>query len=122
MACFRHTGVPASTGPQAPHVSTGRRSGPNGYPSLRLYIAGGSPTARRALANRKRLIKASNGSIDIQVIDILLSPEEAEQAGIIATPTLSDDSIDPPRRLVGDMSNIAEVLAYLGYPGKDTAP
>jgi len=103
-------------------MKEGHRSGRDGPPSLRLYVAGASPGAQRALANRKRLIRALNGAIDIQIIDILLSPDEAERAGILATPTLSDDSIDPPRRLIGDISNIAEVLAYFGFPKKDTVP
>lgn len=102
-------------------MSTGPRSG-RGYSSLRLYVAGESPGARRALDSRKRLVTASGGKIDIQVVDILAHPEEAEKAGILATPTLSDDSIDPPRRLIGDISNIAEVLAYFGYSKKDSAP
>lgn len=100
-------------------MSAGHRAGSDGYPSLRLYVVSDTPGARRALDSRKRLISALGGRIDIQIVDILASPEEAEKAGIIATPTLSDDSIDPPRRLIGDISNIAEVLAYFGYPRKD---
>lgn len=89
---------------------------------LRLYVAGESPGARRALANGKRLIKALAGGLHIEVIDILARPEVAETAGILATPTLSDDSTHPPRRLIGDISNIAEVLSYFGYSRKDMAP
>jgi circadian clock protein KaiB len=90
-------------------------------PLLRLYVAGDSPGARRALASRKRLIKALDGGLHVEIIDILAKPEEAEKAGILATPTLSDDSTDPPRRLIGDISNIAEVLSYFGYSRKDAA-
>lgn len=122
MECFRQDGSANPAFRQARPVSTGHRSGSDGHTLLRLYVAGESPAARRALANRKRLVKASDGRITIQVVDILRNPEEAEKAGIIATPTLSDDSIDPPRRLIGDISNIAEVLSYFGYPRKDTAP
>ena len=46
---------------------------------------------------------------------------ESSDSGILATPTLSDDAIHPPRRLVGDISNIAEVLGYFGYLKKDSA-
>ncbi|RIK97586.1 MAG: circadian clock protein KaiB [Proteobacteria bacterium] len=101
-------------------MSAASLSASNGHPSLRLYIAGETPGARRALANRRRLIKALDGALQIEVIDILVRPEEAEQAGILATPTLSDDSIHPPRRLIGDISNLAEVLAYFGYDRKDS--
>lgn len=117
--CARHAGCANHKFRWAHSVNVEYRSGPDGYSLLRLYIAGDSPGARRALANRKRLIKASDGKIDIQVIDILAKPEEAEKAGIIATPTLSDDSVNPPRRLIGDIGNIADVLSYFGYPRKD---
>lgn len=102
-------------------MSTGHRSGSDRYPPLRLYIAGGSPAARRALDSRRRLIQTLGGGIEIHIVDILASPEEAEKAGILATPTLSDDSITPPRRLIGDLSNITEVLSYFGYPKKDVS-
>ena len=97
-----------------------RQPTPSVLPLLRLYVAAGSPGARRALAGRRRLIKALDGAIHIEVIDILARPEMAEKAGILATPTLSDDTTDPPRRLIGDISNIAEVLSYFGYPRRDT--
>lgn len=96
-----------------------RQPGSGTLPLLRLYVAGESPGAKRALANRKQLIKALDGGIHIEIIDILAAPEVAEKAGILATPTLSDDTTDPPRRLIGDISNIAEVLAYFGYPRRD---
>lgn len=103
-------------------MSTGLRSGFGGDRSLRLYVAGETPTARRALDSRKRLITAMDGGIQIEIIDILARPDEAEKAGILATPTLSDDTLKPPRRLIGDISNVAEVLAYFGYPRKDGNP
>lgn len=82
---------------------------------LKLYVAGGTPGAQRALESRNRLIEALGGSVGIEIIDIIASPEEAERAGILATPTLSDESHIPPRRLVGDIGNIAQVLEYFGY-------
>lgn len=60
------------------------------------------------------MVEELDGKIEIEIIDILLHPEEAEKAGILATPTLSDDSATPPRRLIGDISNIALVLDYFG--------
>lgn len=99
----------------------GHRAGSKPCRSLRLYIASHSPGAQRALDSRQRLIEALGGRIDIEIVDILAYPEEAEKAGILATPTLSDDAIHPPRRLVGDISNIAEVLGYFGYLKKDSA-
>lgn len=119
VGCMLHAGSANHKVRQAQTVNAEHRSGSDGYSSLRLYVAGNTSGALRALANRKRLIQASDGRIEIQIIDILVNPEEAERAGIIATPTLSDDSVDPPRRLIGDIGNIADVLSYFGYPRKD---
>lgn len=90
--------------------------------TLRLYIAGTSPGAKRAIDSRDRLIAGMAGALDITIIDILEHPAMAEEAGILATPTLSDDSLAPPRRLIGDISNIAQVLEYFGYSKKDANP
>lgn len=88
-------------------------------PILRLYVAGDTAGARRALRSRARLIAATTGAVDIEVINILEQPAVAEREGIMATPTLSDDSVVPPRRLIGDISNITQVLEYFGYSEKD---
>src|SRR5206468_12654715 len=91
---------------------------PRSVPLLRLYVAGDTPGARRALDSRLQVIEALKGQVDIEIIDILERPNEAENAGILATPTLSDESVDPPRRLVGDINNITQVLEYFGYRKK----
>ena len=83
---------------------------------LRLYVAGRSATSRRAEQNLLRLrdaVKANIG-VDIEVIDVLKNPELAEQAAIIATPTLTYEHPVRPRRIVGDLSDVARVLEFLG--------
>ena len=96
--------------------------GPKRRPALRLYLAGNTPGGRRALQSRARLIAEADGRIDIEVVDVLAHPEEAENAGILATPTLSDESVSPPRRLVGDISDRAQVLEFFGIPRKEISP
>jgi len=86
---------------------------------LRLYLAGDAPSARRALEGRKRIIDAAADQLEIEIVDILQRPAEAEGAGIIATPTLSDETVTPPRRLIGEINNTAQVLEYFGYRNKD---
>jgi len=84
-------------------------------PLLRLYIAGNSAVSRRAeqnLSHLQRLIKPQGW--DVEVIDVLMQPERAEQARILATPTLSYDHPMRPRRIVGDLSDTKSVLAFLG--------
>jgi circadian clock protein KaiB len=90
---------------------------------LRLYIAGNSAVSRRATQNLdrlQRLIKPQGW--DVEVIDILAQPELAEQARILATPTLSYEHPVRPRRIVGDLSDTGSVLDFLGIELKrDTA-
>jgi circadian clock protein KaiB len=83
---------------------------------LRLYIAGPSATSRRAEQNLLRLqdvAKAKNG-LEVEVIDVLENPELAEQAAIIATPTLAYEHPIRPRRIIGDLSDVERVLDFLG--------
>jgi circadian clock protein KaiB len=83
-------------------------------PVLRLYVAGTSPAARRAqeqLADLRALIKPD---WKVEIIDVIKSPELAEKAGILATPTLSCEQPDRLRRVVGDLSDAPRVLQFLG--------
>lgn len=90
---------------------------------LRLYIAGNSAVSRRAeqnLGQLQRLIKPQGW--DVEVIDVLAQPERAEQARILATPTLAYEHPVRPRRIVGDLSDTRSVLDFLGIELKrDTA-
>jgi circadian clock protein KaiB len=88
-------------------------------PGLRLYVAGGTPAALKALESRSRLLEALGGRVDIEVVDILTRPAEAETAGILATPTLSDESLRPPRRIVGDLSDTAQVIDFFGLHNRE---
>ncbi|MER8707450.1 circadian clock KaiB family protein [Mesorhizobium sp. M1088] len=101
-------------------MSVNDRSNPGANGLLRLYVAGDAPGARRALESRLRIVEELAGRVEIQVVDVLAHPEEAERAGILATPALSDESTTPPRRLIGDIGNIAQVLDYFGYRKKDS--
>lgn len=101
---------------------TKQQSGGGTAPPLRLYLAGETPGAHRALESRTRLIEATGGVLEIEIVDIFEHPGEAERAGILATPTLSDDSVNPPRRLIGDIGDVAQVLDFFGYRNKDDTP
>jgi circadian clock protein KaiB len=89
---------------------------------LRLYVMGDSPGAQRALQARKRLVQECGPAIAIEVVDVLSCPQEAERVGILATPTLSDESTEPPRRLIGDLSELSQVLDFFGFRRKDFVP
>ncbi len=81
---------------------------------MRLYVSGETPGAIRARDNSTRLIDAAADALVIDVVDIELDPQAAEKAGVLATPTLSDESVHPPRRLIGDFSDLTPTLEYFG--------
>jgi circadian clock protein KaiB len=81
---------------------------------LRLYIAGNSPSSRRAEQNVIHLRKHLAAALKVEIIDVLVRPDLAEQAGVLATPTLSYEHSVRPRRIVGDLSDTRRVLEFLG--------
>lgn len=80
---------------------------------LCLYIAGETPATFRARAHCRALRDAVT-DLEIREIDVLTEPSFAEAAGILATPTLSDETLAPPRRIVGDLGDVGRVLQFLG--------
>ena len=84
-------------------------------PLLRLYIAGNSAISRRAVQNLHRLEERVKPlGWETEVVDVIAQPERAEQARILATPTLSYDHPIRPRRIVGDLSDTQKVIGFLG--------
>jgi circadian clock protein KaiB len=89
-------------------------------PVLRLYVAGNSASSRRAeqnLARLRQLIKAEGW--DVEIVDVIAKPELAEQAGILATPTLCYQRSGRPRRIIGDLSDTRRVLEFLGIESNE---
>jgi circadian clock protein KaiB len=81
---------------------------------LRLYVAGQSPRSLRALANIRRICSdLLPGRHDLEVIDLYQQPELAEDAQIVALPTLVKQRPSPHRMLIGDLSNTQDVLREL---------
>jgi circadian clock protein KaiB len=54
----------------------------------------------------------------VKVIDVLTEPHLAEEAKILATPTLSYEHPSRPRRIIGDLSDTRKVLDFLGIEAK----
>jgi circadian clock protein KaiB len=89
---------------------------------LRLYIAGGSASSRLAQQNLNHLQTFMNAEgWKVEVIDVLARPELAEEARILATPTLCYDCSGRVRRVVGDLSDQRRVLEFLGIEAKGDA-
>lgn len=81
---------------------------------LRLYVAGQSPRSLRALANiRKICTDRLPGRHDLEVIDLYQQPELAQDAQIVALPTLVKELPRPQCMLLGDLSSTQEVLREL---------
>jgi circadian clock protein KaiB len=55
----------------------------------------------------------------VEVIDVLAEPQRAEEARILATPTLSYDHPGGSKRIIGDLSDTGRVLAFLGIAAED---
>ncbi len=82
---------------------------------LRLYVTGMTPRSTLAIANLKRICEERiPGRYELKVIDVLRDPAAARAEQILAAPTLIKQLPSPLRRLIGDMSNEAKVLAGLG--------
>jgi len=87
---------------------------------LRLFVAGKSPRSRRAIENLERILTDLQGPpCELEVIDVLASPESAAREGILATPTLIKSSPPPQRRVTGDLSDSSKVLRAIGQLGDD---
>ena len=92
-----------------------RRSAPTTAAwDLRLYIAGRTPRATRALENLELICKEHlAGRYRLVVIDLLESPRLARGDQIVAVPTLVRKLPTPVRKIIGDLSNVERVLIGL---------
>ena len=84
---------------------------------IRLYIAGRTPAAERAISNLEQLLAEAYGdegtSYSVEVVDILERPQLAEDERILATPVVVKRLPLPVRRVVGDLSEREKVLIGL---------
>jgi circadian clock protein KaiB len=81
---------------------------------LKLYVAGKGARAEAAIANLRRLCETElRDQYELEVIDIIEHPELAEEAKILATPTLIKQLPPPLRRVIGDLSDKEKLLLGL---------
>lgn len=81
---------------------------------LRLYVAGQSPHALRAVTNVQRICAEDlGGHYRLEVIDLYQQPHLAQGEQIIALPALVKKLPSPSRMVIGDMSDTKRVLAGL---------
>ena len=81
---------------------------------LKIYVAGNTPNSMRALNTLREILKTDfKGVYALKVIDVLKSPQLAEEDKILATPTLAKILPPPVRRIIGDLSDREKVLIGL---------
>lgn len=90
---------------------------------LKLFVTGQTPRSAHAIANLNRIChEALHDQCEATVIDVLEHPELAEADNVLATPTLVKVSPPPPRRVIGDLSDIQKVMWGLGLRAEIDAP
>jgi circadian clock protein KaiB len=83
---------------------------------FRLYVAGEAPNSTLALQNLRAICQDRYGDdYQIDIIDVLLSPERAWAAGVIVTPMVVRDCPVPTVQIIGNLSNKDQALSVLGF-------
>ncbi|RAU82904.1 circadian clock KaiB family protein [Pontibacter arcticus] len=82
---------------------------------FQLFINGHTPNSVEAVDTLLKICKENlNDNYDLEIIDIQEYPEKAEEAGIIAIPTLIRMMPTPVNRIIGALNVRSRVLAGLG--------
>ena len=84
---------------------------------LIFFIAGQSARSNAALSNlREALDTLDVGTFTLQVVDVLSSPDLAEEHLVLATPTLLKTAPGQSFRVVGDLSDTQALCKQLNLP------
>lgn len=85
---------------------------------IRLYIAGDSPNSARAIENlRTAIATLALAPDEVEIIDVLRSPQRGLRDGVFVTPLLLRASPAPERRILGNLADRALLLAVLSVGG-----
>lgn len=87
--------------------------------TFRLYVAGDTVVSLKARQNLQRLCEHHPSPIEIIIVDVLREPARADDARILATPTLIYEHPGRSKRIVGDLSNLEKVIEFLGLQRGD---
>ena len=86
----------------------------NAILELRLYVAGQTPKSLVALKNLKKICEDHlQGRYCLHVIDLVKTPQLAQDDQILAIPTLVRNLPQPIRKIIGDLSDTQRVLVGL---------
>jgi circadian clock protein KaiB len=91
-----------------------KANGNGRFVELRLYVAGQTPKSLAALANLKKICEEHlDGQYKLHVIDLIKTPQLAQNDQILAIPTLVRKLPEPIRKIIGDLSDRKRVLVGL---------
>ncbi|NDQ58674.1 MAG: circadian clock protein KaiB [Acidipila sp.] len=94
--------------------NTEKSDKPGGEILLRLYVAGQSPRSLAAISNLKKICADfMKGNYRIEVVDLVNNPAMAHDHQILAIPTLVRSLPVPISKIIGDLSNVEQVLLGL---------
>jgi circadian clock protein KaiB len=100
----------------------GRRPSPQAANlwQLRLYVMDETPNSRTAFKNLKSVCESRlKGRYRIKVIDLVKQPQLAKGDQILATPTVVRKLPFPIRTVIGNLSDIDNVLVGLDLKAGD---
>lgn len=82
---------------------------------MRLYVADSAPNSLKAIANLDAICKEYlQDGFELEIIDVLEFPLRALADGVLVTPSLAKVSPSPAAKIVGDLSDLSNVLHALG--------
>lgn len=84
-----------------------------------LYVAGDTARSQQAYAGLLRICRERLGdAFEVELVDVVRDPGRAEEQRVLTTPTVVKEHPEPRRRITGDLTDAARVLAALGLePG-----
>lgn len=87
----------------------------NGHLTLCLYVAGNAPNSQMAVSNLTAICEQYLvGRCQLEIVDVLTSPQRALADGILVTPSLACSGPQPAVRIVGNLNDHNSVLHALG--------
>ena len=88
--------------------------------TFRLYVTGHTAitvnTIKQVRQMLGNMLDVSEGEQDLEIINVLETPQRAIEDKVFATPTLVRVSPPPPRRIIGDLSDMRKVTVALELP------
>lgn len=81
-----------------------------------LFVTGQTARSQKAVVILRRICERLGAACELTIVDVLERPQLAEDAKILATPTLIRRLPLPARRLIGDFSDTHKLLQGLDLP------